>query len=549
MKDNQPFPSIKSPFGPLSAMCAGTLTAATCALGVSAPADATPERPNLVFILTDDQSWTQTSFRMDPRVPHSFSPYLHTPNMQRLAEQGMRFTDGYASAPICTPTRRSILCGMTTARQRGTEFPSDFDPRQHLTIPKALKAVDPAYRCAHFGKWGESMVADPEEAGYDESDGITGNHTGDFLTWEEKGKQARTKTKRPKISPTPFEDPKRCFGVTERATDFMRRQAEASRPFYVQVSHYAVHDQIQARAETLKKYREKGKGPRNTPPEFAAMLEDLDASIGLLLDAIDDLGIADNTYVILGADNGGVQHRWDSPFYRRQLLGEVTAWTADGEPAIPDGSKPPDLLPDNYPLRGAKQWLYEGGIRVPFLARGPGIEAGALTREPVVLYDLLPTLVDLAGGNVSALPDEIDGGSLKPLLHGVGGVQRALPGLVFHRPLLRFRGGKLTGNGAMSAFRSGDLKLVVDQLTGEKFLYDLRNDPGETKDLAAARPADVERLAGELDGYLKAVDAEINVPQTAVGGRKEKMEMLPDQLKRVHSLAKRALRGELERDR
>jgi arylsulfatase A len=503
-------------------LSAGALAIGAGALGVQAA-----ERPNILFILTDDQGWAETSVAMDPDVPNSFCRYVETPHIERLAREGMRFADGYASAPICTPTRRSVLCGMTTARQRGTEFPSAFDPREHLTIPDALKAVDPAYRCAHFGKWGESMEATPEEAGYDESDGITGNHTGDGLTWEQKWEK-----KLPKLAQEPFEDPKSTFRVTDRAVDFMRRRADASEPFYLQVSYYAVHDQIQARAETLAKYRAKGIPPRQFPPEFAAMLEDLDAGIGRLLQAIDDLDLGERTYVFLASDNGGSPHQPNHPVYQAHLRGE----RPDFESA--------DRLPENYPLRGAKQTLYEGGIRVPFLARGPGVRPGSLTREPVVLYDLLPTFVELAGGQAASLPEEIDGGSLAPLLHGRGPVRRPLPGLVFHRPLLRFRGGKPLPALGFSAYRAGDMKLVVDWVDDKKELFHLREDPGELRNLAGERPEETAALFGQLTDYLDAVGAEkVEAQLHSVGLKTRNAVTDPKRAEQLKAFARRALQA------
>jgi len=133
--------------------------------------------PNIVLILTDDHGWSQLSQVMDPRVPDSVSNYLETPHMNRLASEGMRFTSGYSPAPLCTPTRRSILCGAATARC-GSEFRSQWIPAEHTTIPKALELANPDYRCAHFGKWSEQMISTPEKCGYDASDGMTGNNTG-----------------------------------------------------------------------------------------------------------------------------------------------------------------------------------------------------------------------------------------------------------------------------------------------------------------------------------------------------------------------------------
>ncbi len=122
--------------------------------------------PNIVLILTDDHGWSQLSHAMDPRVPESRSTYLETPSMSRLAREGMRFTSGYSPAPLCTPTRRSILCGTSTARS-GTEFKSKWVPADHMTIPRALKKANRNYRCAHFGKWGENMISTPQQCGLD----------------------------------------------------------------------------------------------------------------------------------------------------------------------------------------------------------------------------------------------------------------------------------------------------------------------------------------------------------------------------------------------
>jgi len=510
--------------------CAGMLSAAVA--GMSAHAGDASKPPNIVLILADDLGWPQQSFGMDPEDARSGCTYLETPELDRLAREGMRFTDGYASAPICTPTRRSIQCGMTTARQRGTEFPSRFDPREHLTIPEALKSVDPAYACAHFGKWGEAMEAAPEEVGYDASDGITGNHTGDFLTWDEKF-NPKQGGKLPKIAAEPFDDPKLSFSVTGRAVDFMREQVAASRPFFVQVSYYAVHDQIQARAESLEKYRKKGDPPRMMPPEFAAMVEDLDTCVGQLLDAVNELGIADNTYVFFTSDNGGSLYK-SPPAYEAHLQGSGTGKPQKGE-----------RLPNNYPLRASKQWLYDGGIRVPFLVRGPGIEAGSVCREPVATYDFLPTFYNLAGGE-KPLPGEVDGGSIVPLLHRSGKVERGIPGLVFHRPLLRFRGAKHLPTSPYSAYREGDLKLVYNWITKKRELFDMRKDVGETRDLSSERPEDTERMFQTLSAYLKAVNAEEPQPQLgAVGERNANWFTEPAHIQRLENLAKQAMQGKL----
>ena len=488
-----------------------TIWSAPTGAAASAPSS---HHPNIIFILTDDQGWPETSFRMDPKVADSTCPYFETPNMARLAGQSMRFTSGYAPAPICTPTRRSIQCGMTPARERGTEFPSDnFVPADHLTIPKALKAVDPNYRCAHFGKWGEKMLSTPEQVGYDVSDGETGNETGGGMG----GKGA---DRQPIVAPEPKDDPKLIFSLTQRAMEFMEKQVGEKRPFYMQVSYYAVHHQIQYRADTVAKYRAKGDPQRDAPLEFASMLEDLDTGVGQLLAKIDALGIAGDTFVFFSADNGGAEHDPKNPLYVKHLGVAPKAAAAGADDAKEDGTDdlaaPPNpsgkpRLPDDHPLRGAKQWLYEGGIRVPFLVRGPGIKAGALCGEPVVQYDLLPTFVDLAGGK-GPLPDDLDGGSVRPLLEndGKGTVKRALPGLVFHRPQRGY-----------SAFRQGDYKLVVNWAREKKELFDLSKDVGEENDLSAKMADNTAEMYATLTDYLKKVNAETYQKPTPKAGQKK----------------------------
>ena len=314
--------------------------------------------------------------------------------MNRLAREGMRFTSGYSPGPLCTPTRRSIQNGMTPARQRGTEFKSEWVPAEHLTMARALKQADPAYVCAHFGKWGEDMISSPEQCGYDASDGMTTNGTGGA-----GGDRFADAVK---------DDPKLITTLTKRATDFMAAQVKAQRPFYLQLSHYAVHRQVQASKATNDKYLAQGKPRVSSRPRSRAMMEDLNTGLTQLLDEVDRLGIAGSTYIVFTADNGG----------NRTYAGTDTS-----------------LPLNNHPLRMGKQSLYEGGIRVPFIVRGPGVKPGSVSHEPVAGFDLLPTFYDLAGGK-TPLPLDIDGGSFRAPLEnaGEGKVQRSLPGLVFHRP-------------------------------------------------------------------------------------------------------------------
>jgi arylsulfatase A-like enzyme len=265
----------------------------------------------------------------------------------------------------------------------------------------------------------------------------------------------------------------------------MERQASEKRPFYLQVSYYAIHTAYQARQATLDKYAGKGEPPRQVLAGVAPMLDDLDTGVGQLLDAIDKLGIGENTYVFFSSDNGGEPGKMSAE--RRS------------QPAR------------NHPLRMTKQYLYEGGIRVPFMVRGPGVKAGAVCREPVAQYDLLPTFYDLAGGR-EPLPAEIDGGSLRPLLEdpASGAVKRLMTGMVFHRPLLKAQ--------PHSAFRAGDFKLVITWSgpwqVGKRELFNLAKDIGEQQNLTETMPAKADEMSAALIAYLKSVNAETAVAAT-----------------------------------
>lgn len=408
--------------------------------------------PNFLLILTDDQGWSQLSAKMHPGVEDSYSSYLHTPNMNRVGDNGMRFTSGYSPAPLCTPKRRSILCGTSAARS-GTEFASPkWIPAEHMTMPKALKLANPDYQCAHFGKWGEQMNNTPEECGYDVSDGLTGNKTGGM---EDKMKPHHIN-----------EDPKRTGSVTKRAVDFMSKQVKARKPFYAQVSYYAVHLRVELEEASLKKYQEKGEPDRAHTHGWAGMLEEMDAGVGRLLDTLAELDVAKNTYVVFTTDNGG-------------------------RGIVPGGNG--KSAPPNAPLSGAKHSLLEGGIRVPFMVSGPGIQPGSVCHTPVCGYDFLPTFYSLAEGK-AGLGEEIDGGDFSGLFANPesGCVKRPMDALIFHRPR----------QGA-SAIRQGDYKLYLkgkgDGRT--RLLTNAREDHAEKDNLAEKHPEIADKLEELLTGF------------------------------------------------
>jgi len=286
----------------------GLLKGVVCAVAAltvanfTAAGTAVVNPPNIVLVLTDDQGWTDTSVQMLAAEPASKSDFYRTPALQRMAGEGMVFSNAYSPAPTCTPSRGSIQFGKTPARLRQTVVHDvlarsrGIDCRSEISLPQMIKSADPRYVTAHFGKWGFPPRR-PEHAGYDVSDGNTNNGDGD---WD----CVKLRT------PLPPDDPKRIFSLTRRANVFMEAQVKAERPFFMQLSHYALHVQHDALEETAKRYgkllRVKQSAPsdygrrpasQNTSmPRFAAMIENLDTGLGMLLDKVQELGIKDNTY-------------------------------------------------------------------------------------------------------------------------------------------------------------------------------------------------------------------------------------------------------------
>lgn len=438
-------------------------------------------KPNFIVILTDDQSWVGTSFLADPEDPRSKSDYYQTPNMERLAKNGMRMTNGYAPAPFCSPTRKSILTGLTPAKH---EYQKDRDNwtkafRKQMTIPKILKKADPNYVTAHFGKW-DARYDDftPEEMGYDFSDGLTSNNTGGG-----KNTLRKDETDFPfamgKAWPKAYDDPKLIFSLTQRSNDFMEEQAKNNKPFFIQVSHYAVHLAITYSQKNINKYSKSEKGQKHFVPEFAAMTEDMDEGIGMILDKVADLDIEDNTYIIFLSDNGG-------------------------RTSIPIGPK--QKVARNFPLRGGKGSMYEGGIRVPFIISGPGISPNTHSKVPVTGLDILPTVARLAGYQ-NPLPQILDGGNLEPIIHnnGLGTVERNSPYLVFHQAANRK---------PISAIRWGNYKLVKDWRFDKFELFDLSKDVEEKNDLSKEMPELVDKLNKALTQFLSDAHAETKQTDT-----------------------------------
>lgn len=421
-------------------------------LGVAA------ERPNIVFMLSDDQAWNGTSVAMHPNVPGSKGDIFHTPNLEKLAAQGMRFSAAYAPASVCSPTRISLMTGKSPAALHWTKA-APPETGHKLLEPRNVKSLSAnettigellhgaGYATAHYGKW-HIGGGGPESHGFDESDGDTGNENA-----------------------FKFHDPNPVdiFGMADRAAAFMEKSSKAKRPFFVQLSWNALHASENANKATLAKYERAMPGENAKRVSTAAITEDLDTGVGRVIDTIDRLGLTANTFVIYMSDNG-----------------------ASGGKKV---------------LAGGKGGVWEGGIRVPFIVRGPGVKANSWCHTRVVGYDLFPTFCEWAGIAPKTLPTGIEGGSIAVLLanDGHGEVHPPREELVFHFPHYQ-------GDAPHSAIYLGDLKLLHFYEDGHDELYDLAQDIGERNNLAPQRPAETKSLRDRLDRYLAAVDAQFPSP-------------------------------------
>jgi len=322
--------------------------------------------------------------------------------------------------------------------------------------------------CGHFGKW--HMRGNPTEEGYIAHDGATTNNEGNTIAGQS-------------VLPDDMTDPKLMFSVTERSMDFMETQVKAGKPFYLQISHYAMHEGRECLPKTRQKYarhpavqayyKELNKTPdtihrKQDPAIWLGMGEDLDGRIGAVMQKIKDLGIEDNTYIIMTSDNG----------YRHSFY--------------------PDLT---QPLHGAKWWVWQGGLRVPMVVKGPGIKAGSVFEDNVVNYDFLPTFVEWAGGDPDKLKD-IDGVSLAGMLRG------EKPGEDFKNRFLYFHYPHYRTTMPHSAIVSGSRKVMhFYERPDIPILFDLAADVGEVKNIAKERPEEHKRLYDEMMRYLDHVGA------------------------------------------
>ncbi|HWD94443.1 MAG TPA: sulfatase-like hydrolase/transferase [Verrucomicrobiae bacterium] len=446
--------------------------------------------PNFVLVLADDQGWTGLSVMMDTNRPDSKSDYYKTPRMETLASQSMRFSAGYSPHPNCSPSRYSILTGQTCARLKMTDIidrsttpvSGEFKliapakavnsiQSSNTTIPELLKSIPGAgYSAAHFGKWhlaGGGPVAHGFDA--DANDGATDNSQGN-------------------TGPAPIDsDPKRAYSITDRALNYLNSRAGSGTPFYLQVSHYAVHDTTQDSQSSHDFFDGVPPGTYHTDQNYAGMTLDLDINVGRVLDRLDDLGIRNSTYVIYISDNGA-----------------------------------PKAQSENYPLRGYKPEVWEGGDRVPMFIRGPGVPANSQCNVPVIGYDLFPTIWQWAGGSPTNLPAAVDGGSLVATINSIANGSNS--------PTAVTRGGDFVQHSPhyvgpspwpndwqlndkdmrpRSTIHSGQYKLVANYEPGTIELYDLNSDISEVTNLSPTQLAIKWQLWVRLRDYLKMVNAQM----------------------------------------
>ncbi len=441
-------------------------------LAVAAPAVA--PRPNVVLILMDDLGQRDLGCYG--------STYYRTPHIDRLATQGVRFTDGYAACPVCSPTRVSVLTGMYPQRFGVTDWlPGQPDrpanklkrpplpdhlPLAAVTLAETLGAA--GYATAHVGKWHLGGTGfGPEQQGFGLN--VAGDHTGHppsyFAPYRNKQRAL------PGLDDAPAGE-YLTDRLTTEAVKFVT--ANKDQPFFLYLSHYAVHTPMQAKKELVEKYPP-GKPGTQGNPTYAAMVESMDDSVGRVLATLDELKLADNTLVIFTSDNGGLA-------------------TLEGMPQAPTY---------NGPLREGKGYLYEGGVRVPLIVRGPGVKP-ATTAVPACSIDLVPTVLDRCGVKSDGKPDGV---SLSPVLAG-GTVER--PELYWHYPHYANQGGRPGG-----AIRAGKFKLIEHYETGRRELFDVTADPSESRNLAADEPRVVDDLAGRLAAWRERVGAKMPTPNPA----------------------------------
>lgn len=434
--------------------------------------------PNIVFILADDLGWTDLGVQG--------SKYYETPNIDRLASQGTRLTC-YHNCQNCTPTRAALISGQYGPRT-GVYTVGGIDrfawqtrplrpvdnvenlPLDKVTVAQSLKAA--GYVTGMFGKWhiGQQGAYHPSQRGFDEAIVSMGKHF-DFPT-----------------SP-PTEYPAGQYladFLTDKAVDFIEHHKD--QPFFLYLPHFAVHTPLDAKQELIEKFKPKPPVGGHRNPTYAAMIASVDESVGRVLATLDELQLAQNTVVIFSSDNGGVGG------YAREGIGKET-----------------NDITDNTPLRSGKGSLYEGGTREPFLVRWPGVtKPGSTCDVPAIHVDVYPTLLDIAGAKPPA-NYPLDGESLVPLLRDASGMLKR-EAIYQHFPGYLGIGQGNWRTTPVGLIHAGDWKLMEFFEDGRLELYNLRDDIGETKNLATQMPDKARELHAKLVAWRQAVNAPMPTP-------------------------------------
>lgn len=418
---------------------------------------------NIVYILADDMGWNQVRYE-------GITKYYDTPNIDKIAREGIYFTDAYTAAPVCSPARASILTGKYPARLHLTDYlPGNSYPYARLKTPKQVRALPlrevtiaemlkpRGYVSGMFGKWHlnydkhyrPGRPGDPGSQGFDE-----------VFT-----------TVKPKLSADPNKDAHHAIAITNHALKFIEKNKD--RPFFAYVAHHVVHRPIMEHKDLINYYKTKPHPEDKVDnPIMGAMIDRMDMEIGRILDKLDELKLTDKTIVVFFSDNGGFKY-----------------------------------LQDQAPLRGGKAMVFEGGIRVPLAIRWPGvIEPGSVSHEPVISNDFWPTFADVASAHPNV--KNIDGLSLIPILDGKGKLNR--DALYWHYPHYHRQGYKPSG-----AIRVGEYKLIewyertLYNMPHQIDLYHITEDISETTNLADDMPQKAKEMRQQFHQWLHDVHAQL----------------------------------------
>ena len=433
----------------------------------------TLRRPNVIYILADDLGYTD--------IACFGSQYYETPHLDQMAQEGLRMKAAYTCGPNCQPTRAALMSGQYGVRT-GIYTVGDIErfdwrsrplrpvdnvtemPLDRFLLPQAFKSAN--YATAIFGKWhlGDEGNHHPLKRGFDEG----------LVT---AGKHFEFETVPPQNVPT---GKYLADYLTDRAVDFIQRHK--AKPFFLYLPHFGVHSPLQAKPELIERFRNKPVAGGHHDPTYAAMIFSVDQSVGRIRQTVQELNLAEKTLIIFTSDNGG-----------------VGGYSREGIKSGRDGT-------DNAPLRGGKGMLYEGGIRVPFVASWPGVvPAGRESDLPVNSVDLYPTLLDVAG----IKPPQgtlLDGTSYLSVLKGESPEQERRP-LYWHFPGYLGSNENTWRTTPAGAIRNGDWKLIEFFEDDRRELYNLRTDVGEKHNLAASDPEQLKSLTRMLQEWRRETNA------------------------------------------